>query len=54
MCWDRGIYFHDYGGGPIHHGYSIQHTPEDIDAVLEVLESVLVLFRDDLRTLSNE
>lgn len=37
-CFERGVYFHDYGGGPAHHGYSIQHTPEDINYVLEVLE----------------
>jgi glutamate-1-semialdehyde 2,1-aminomutase len=38
-CYDRGVYFHDYGGGPIHHGYSVQHTEKDIDEVLNVLES---------------
>lgn len=41
-CFEKGIYFHDYGGGPAHHGYSIQHTPQDIDAVLQVMEDVLV------------
>jgi len=41
-CWERGVYFHDYGGGPLHHGYSIQHTEEDIDTVLSVLEDVLM------------
>ena len=40
-CWERGVYFHDYGGGPAHHGYSVQHTREDIDTVLNVLEDVL-------------
>ena len=40
-CWERGVYFHDYGGGPIHHGYSIQHSLEDLDIVLNVLEEVL-------------
>lgn len=40
-CWERGVYFHDYGGTPVHHGYSIVHTPEDIDTVLNVLEDVL-------------
>ena len=40
-CWERGIYFHDYGGGPVHHGYSVQHTIEDIDKVLHVLDKVL-------------
>ncbi len=40
-CWKRGVYFHDYGGAPVHHGYSIQHTPDDIDTVLNVLEDTL-------------
>ncbi len=40
-CFTRGIYFHDYGGAPVHHGYSIQHTKEDIERVLMVMEEVL-------------
>ena len=40
-CYDRGIYFHDYGGAPAHHGYSTQHTPGDIGEVLHVLDEVL-------------
>ena len=44
-CWERGMYFHDYGGGPLHHGFSIQHTEEDIDKVLSVLGDVLVKTR---------
>ena len=40
-CCERGVYFHDYGGGPLHHGFSIQHTEEDIDTVLSVLGDVL-------------
>jgi len=47
-CWERGVYFHDYGGGPLHHGYSIQHSDEDIDMVIGVLGDVLKKFRDDL------
>ncbi len=47
-CWERGVYFHDYGGGPLHHGYSIQHSAEDISQVLDVLEAVLVEFREEL------
>ncbi|MFC1509151.1 aspartate aminotransferase family protein [Candidatus Omnitrophota bacterium] len=42
-CWERGVYFHDYGGGPLHHGFSIQHTEEDIDRVLSVLGEVLIV-----------
>lgn len=41
-CFNKGVYFHDYGGGPAHHGYSIQHTPEDITFVLNTLEEVLL------------
>ncbi len=48
-CWERGVYFHDYGGGPLHHGYSIQHTVGNIDKVLTVLEDVLKRSRDELR-----
>lgn len=40
-CHERGVYFHDYGGNAIHHGYSIQHSAEDIDKVLGVLEEAL-------------
>ncbi len=47
-CWERGVYFHDYGGGPLHHGYSIQHTAGDIARVLDVLEEVLRRFQHDL------
>jgi hypothetical protein len=48
-CWERGVYFHDYGGGPLHHGYSVQHSAEDIDLVLGVLEEVLEALKDELR-----
>ena len=48
-CWERGVYFHDYGGGPCHHGYSIQHTEADIDEVLNVMEDVFKVYREELR-----
>ena len=48
-CWERGVYFHDYGGGACHHGYSIQHTEADIDEVLNVMEDVLKVHREELR-----
>lgn len=51
-CLERGVYFHDYGGAPVHHGFSIQHLDEDIDMVLSVLEEVLPSFRDRLDELS--
>jgi len=41
-CFERGVYFHDYGGGPAHHGYSIAHTKESLQKVLNVMEDVLV------------
>lgn len=44
-CFARGVYFHDYGGGPAHHGFSIQHTREEISLVLEVLEKALLSHR---------
>lgn len=47
-CWQRGVYFHDYGGGPCHHGYSIQHTQADIDCVLNVLADTLGGMREEL------
>ena len=47
-CWEKGVYFHDYGGGPFHHGYSIQHSAEDINRVLGVLDEVLNTYRDEL------
>ncbi len=34
LMLQRKVYFHDYAGRPCHHGFSIQHTPEDIDEVL--------------------
>ena len=46
MCWENGVYFHDYGGAPAHHGYSIQHSLEDIHRVTDVLGSALVKYRD--------
>ena len=34
----RGVYFHDYGGGLAHHGYSTAHSEADMDEVLEATE----------------
>lgn len=47
-CWERGVYFHDYGGGPAHHGFSIQHTNEDISAILDIMEDVFLEYRIEL------
>lgn len=38
---ERGVYFHDYGGGACHHGYSLAHTDQDIDQLLQVVEDSL-------------
>jgi glutamate-1-semialdehyde 2,1-aminomutase len=38
---NRGVYFHDYGGGACHHGYSLAHSSEDIAQVLQVVEDAL-------------
>lgn len=53
-CWKRGVYFHDYGGGPLHHGFSIQHSENDIDTVLGVLGESLEALRDDFRRSADE
>ena len=37
----RGVYFHDYGGGACHHGFSLAHEPVDIDQVLQVVDDSL-------------
>lgn len=34
----RGVYFHDYGGGLAHHGFSTAHTEADIDEALNAIE----------------
>jgi glutamate-1-semialdehyde 2,1-aminomutase len=47
-CWKKGVYFHDYGGGPFHHGYSVQHSVDDISRVLNVLEDVFKQVRQAL------
>jgi glutamate-1-semialdehyde aminotransferase len=44
-CLRRGVYFHDYGGAPVHHGYSVQHSREDIDTVLGVLEEMFGILK---------
>lgn len=46
-CFERGVYFHDYGGGPAHHGFSIQHSPEDLDFVLKVLRDTLFQMKQE-------
>ena len=37
----RGVYFHDYGGGACHHGFSSAHTDDDMARALEGIEGAL-------------
>jgi glutamate-1-semialdehyde 2,1-aminomutase len=39
-CVKRGLYLHDYGH-TMHHGFSAQHTQEDIDQALGIIEDTL-------------
>ena len=40
-CLERGVYLHDYGHRtPMHHGFSSQHTLEDIALTLGIIEDV--------------
>ncbi|NQT58725.1 MAG: aspartate aminotransferase family protein [Bacteroidetes bacterium] len=41
LMLDKKVYFHDYGGRPCHHGFSIQHTLEDINEVLNRTEDTI-------------
>jgi glutamate-1-semialdehyde aminotransferase len=34
----HGVYFHDYGGAPCHHGFCAAMTPADVDEVLSRLD----------------
>ena len=41
-CLRRGLYLHDYSHrAPMHHGFSSQHTTQDIDEALNIIEDVL-------------
>ena len=40
-CASGGVYFHDYGGGPCHHGFSMAHTKADLEQVLDAMEGAL-------------
>lgn len=42
-----GVYFHDYGGGPCHHGFSVAHTLQDIDTILQVMDDAFAAVADD-------
>ena len=36
-AFDAGVYFHDYGGAPCHHGFSAAHSRDDLDRILAVM-----------------
>ena len=36
-AFDAGVYFHDYGGAPCHHGFSFAHSRDDLDRILTVM-----------------
>jgi glutamate-1-semialdehyde 2,1-aminomutase len=36
-----GVYFHDYGGGPCHHGFCAAMTPADADEALRRLDAAV-------------
>jgi glutamate-1-semialdehyde 2,1-aminomutase len=38
---ENGVYFHDYGGRPAHHGFSAAHTIADLDRALEGIEAAM-------------
>ena len=38
---ESGVYFHDYGGRPAHHGFSAAHTIADMDRALEGIEAAM-------------
>jgi len=41
-CLEKGLYMHDYAHRtPMHHGYSSQHSLEDLDEALNIIESAL-------------
>ena len=40
LAYENGVYFHDYGGTPSHHGFSIAHTVEVMDEVIDRLDCV--------------
>jgi glutamate-1-semialdehyde 2,1-aminomutase len=38
---ENGVYFHDYGGGPCHHGFCAAMTLADVDAALDRLDGAI-------------
>ncbi len=49
-CVQRGLYLHDYAHrAPMHHGFSAQHTEQDIDQALNIIEDSLRAVRGKAR-----
>lgn len=44
-CLKRGLYFHDYGGIPAHHGFSSVHYRKDLEESLNIIKDVFVRLR---------
>ncbi|HSD50574.1 MAG TPA: aspartate aminotransferase family protein, partial [Candidatus Methylomirabilis sp.] len=40
---ERGVYFCDAGGKPMHHGFSAAHTLADVDRVLQAAEDTVAV-----------
>jgi len=45
-AFQGGVYFHDYGGKPCHHGFSTAHTREDLDQILAGVEDAFKVIKD--------
>jgi len=37
----NGVYFHDYGGAPCHHGFCAAMTTADVDQTLDRLDKTI-------------
>ncbi len=44
---EHGVYFHDYGGGPCHHGFCAAMTLADVDDVLRRLDGAVATLAEE-------
>ncbi|HVW35929.1 MAG TPA: aminotransferase class III-fold pyridoxal phosphate-dependent enzyme [Pirellulales bacterium] len=44
---DEGVYFHDYGGAPCHHGFCAAMTPADAETALERLDRAVAKLKTE-------
>jgi glutamate-1-semialdehyde 2,1-aminomutase len=42
---EHGVYFHDYGGGPCHHGFCAATTLADVDEILNRLDRAVATLK---------